>query len=1016
MAVNGAVHTLVGESAAHHTEHYPGVLMRFAAEVPSPVQCGAWSPRRASPRVLRRQTLAYTWSPLKWCKRRIRRRSNGQGGRVGARSDRNSAHPEYRTILAVDIERYGRLDRTDLVRVALRRRLADWSAVLLARAGAAHDQWVRQDTGDGWIVSVDPHLPRDLLLTTAVAGLRRRLVAFNRGKAEAERLRVRLVMHAGEVLRDPDPLVGEATNHACRLLDSEVLRACLQVTTQPLAVIVSTGLYEGVVKHGYGGLDPAVWHPVVADLKEGSAPAWVHVPGDADAPVRAGVVTTSNDSRLGEHRLSRSLLEWLPGNGRDGPLVSNLPARNPNFTGRADLLDRMHDQLHPGHLAAVVQAQAQALHGLGGVGKTQLALEYAHCHVGDYDLIWWVTAEQPAAIPGQLVALARRLGLPEQPEQAETVHVLWDALRGRGRWLLIFDNAEDPSDLSPWWPPDSGRVLVTSRAPTWAGAAATVRLDVMDRSEAVAFLQRRVGTNDPAFEQLAEALGDLPLALEQAAAYLEETGTPVGDYVELLRERSSELFALGRPANTEQTVATTWTLALERIGDQSPIGRDLLYLCAFLAPDDLPRSLLTEYPEVLPERLAAAVRDRIAFQQAVGALRRYSLVTTTGDTLQVHRLVGAVTRHALTTDEQQQWAMVALGLVLAGYPEEADNVDKWPIATRLLPHALAATAHPMVEDAAPEWVVHLLNRIGDYLWERAEFDQAERVLDQSRTTAEARLGADHPDTATSLDNLAAVLRARGDLDRARALHERALTIRETRLGANHPDTATSLNNLALVLRAQSDLDCARALYERALAFYEARIGPDHPETAWSLTGLALVLHDQSDLDHARALYQRALTIRETRLGPDHPHTATSLNNLATVLYDQGDLDHARPLFERGLAIREARLGPDHPATAWSLTGLALVLHAQGDLQGARSLHERALAIRETRLGADHHYTAQSLNNLAGVLQDQGDLQGARSLHERALTVRETRLGADHPDTLRSRASLGAVVAALENGR
>ena len=179
----------------------------------------------------------------------------------------------------------------------------------------------------------------------------------------------------------------------------------------------------------------------------------------------------------------------------------------PNFTGRADLLDQLHQRLSPGQAAAVVQTRAQALHGLGGVGKTQLAIEYAHRHAGDYDLIWWVAAEQPAAIPGQLVVLARRLGLPEHAEHAETVQALWDALGQRERWLLIFDNAEHPTELRPWWPPGSGRVLVTSRSPTWAGLATTVPLDVLPRAEAVVFLQHRFGHDDPAFDRLAAALG-----------------------------------------------------------------------------------------------------------------------------------------------------------------------------------------------------------------------------------------------------------------------------------------------------------------------------------------------------------------------------------------------------------------------------------------------------------------------------------------------------------------------------
>jgi tetratricopeptide (TPR) repeat protein len=904
---------------------------------------------------------------------------------VSARRGANSTHPEYRTILAVDIEHYSRSDRTDPVRVELRRRLTDWSAVLLARTGAAPDQWVRQDTGDGWIVSVDPHVPRDLLLTTVLAGLRRRLLAFNRGKPDTQRLRMRLALHAGEVLRDPDPLIGQATNHACRLLDSDILRASLQATTQPLAVIVSTILYEGIIRHAYGGLDPAAWHPVVALLKEGPAPAWVHVAGDPDAPVRAGVVATStaiswvatpaaqellpDTHSLPERRSPPSpLLERLPRTGR-GPLLSNLPARNPNFTGRADLLDRLHHQLHPGQPTAVIHAQAQALHGLGGIGKTQLALEYAHRHASDYGLVWWVTAEQPAAIPGQLVALARRLDLPEQAEQAETVHALWDALRGRGRWLLIFDNVEYPSDLRPWWPPDAGRVLVTSRNPTWAGLATTVALEVLPRAEAVTFLRRRLGHHDPTFNQLAKALGDLPLALEQAAAYLEETATSPREYLELLGTHAGELFTLGRPATTAQTIATTWAVSLHQLRQHAPAAVDLLVLCAFLAADDIPRPLAAEHATQLPERLAASVADPLAYQQTIAALRRYALVKTGADALSVHGLVQAVVRQQLDHDRQQHWATAALHLVRAAFPTDATDPAAWPASARLLPHALAVTDHATALAIDPETTAWLLAEAGRYLFERADYLQARKLDERALAIREARLGADHPDTAQSLRHLAIVLANQGELDRARPLFERSFIIREARLGPDHPDTATSLDALAVVLAIQGELDRARTLFEHALVIREARLGPDHRNTADSLTNLALVLRKQGDLTGARTLHERALTIYGTCLGPDHPDTATSLDALAVVLAIQGELDRARTLHERALTIREARLGPDHPFTAESLNNLALVLHKQGDLTGARTLHERALTIREARLGPDHSDTGRSRENLAAVVTE-----------------------------------------------
>jgi DNA-binding SARP family transcriptional activator len=611
-----------------------------------------------------------------------------------------------------------------------------------------------------------------------------------------------------------------------------------------------------------------------------------------------------------------------------GQLIGNLPARNPTFTGRDDLLDRLAAHLQAGPGAAAV-VQAHAVHGLGGIGKTQLAVEYAHRHQADYVLVWWIAAEQPLAIPGQLVALARRLAVPEQPEQAETIQRLWDLLRQHARWLLVFDNAEAPQDLRPCWPPGGhGHVLVTSRNPAWGALATTLPVDVPSRAEAVAFLQRRLGGHDTAvdLDRLAEALGDLPLALEQAAAYLEETASSPGAYLDLLGTHAGELFALGRPATTEQRIATTWTVALGRLRQQAPAAEDLLVLCAFLAADDIPHTLAAQRPDQLSDPLAATVRDPLGYQRLIGALRRYSLVKTSrdGDALSVHRLVQAVVRRQLDPDRHRQWATTAVLLVRAAFPADPGDPASWSSCARLLPHALAVTGHAAAAGIDPRTTAWLLNQAGSYLSQRADYQQA------------------------------------------RQLHERALDICETQLGADYPDTAHSLHHLGLVLHDQGDLHAARTLHHRALAIREARLGADHPDTAQSLNGLAHVLHHQGDLHGARTLHQRALAIHQAHTGPDHPLTASSLNGLGNALHALGDLPAARSMHERALTIRQARLGADHPGTAWSLSHLARVLRAQGDLQAARTLHERALAIREARLGADHPETLRGREELAAV--------------------------------------------------
>jgi hypothetical protein len=254
------------------------------------------------------------------------------------------------------------------------------------------------------------------------------------------------------------------------------------------------------------------------------------------------------------------------------------------------------------------------------------------------------------------------------------------------------------------------------------------------RAEAVAFLRRHLGLEDPAFEVLAAALGDLPSALEQAAAYLEANDVGPVDYLSLLRDRARELFALGRTATTERTVATTWTVSLDRFREQVPAAEDLLALCAFLAADDIPRDLPAQHPDLLPDRLAAAVGDPLAYQQAVGTLRRYSLITTTGDSFRLHRLVQAVTRQSLTAEDRQRWGTVAVRVVLASFPDRADDADTWPAAARMLPHGLAVTDHPAADMTDPQATVRLLNRITDYLWGRGDYAEAkplaERVFDR----------------------------------------------------------------------------------------------------------------------------------------------------------------------------------------------------------------------------------------------------------------------------------------------
>jgi tetratricopeptide (TPR) repeat protein len=655
-----------------------------------------------------------------------------------------------------------------------------------------------------------------------------------------------------------------------------------------------------------------------------------------------------------------------------GPAISNIPARNRHFSGRGELLEQLHARLQAEMAAAVVPTGA--VHGLGGVGKSQLALEYAHRFASDYDVIWWVPAAQPTSATAALATLARRLGVEELADQGEMVAGLFDLLRSRDRWLLVYDNAERPERLAGLLPPGGGgQVLVTSRWSAWGRQASSLQVNVLARGESIAFLRKRTGADDQAtLDGLAELLGDLPLALEEAAAYLEETRVGLGEYLGLVRDRARELFGLDQPAEDEhgdqRRVGTVWSLSLDRVHREAPAAEALLNLCAFLAPDHIPRGLPREQPPLLPEELARAVSDPLVYNRTLAVVGRYSLATVGSTAVAMHRLVQAVIQARLGQEGERHWAEIGVRLLRAGFPNESWEVATWPTCERLLPHVLAATGHAERLGVAGEQAGWLLDRAANYLHERGQYRQARPIAERALRVTEVALGPVHPEVAWRCDALGAVLRRLGDLEGARVQLERAVAISEAALGPDHPQVATWRSGLGSVLRHLGDLDGARAQLERAVATGEAALGPDHPDVAAWRGSLGLVLRDSGDLEGARVQLERAVAISEAARGPDHPAVAAGRGNLGSVLRALGDLDGARVQLERAVAIGEATLGPGHPHVATSRGDLGLVLWDLGDLAGARVQVEQALAISEAALGPDHPTVATIRGKLNNVLQ------------------------------------------------
>jgi tetratricopeptide (TPR) repeat protein/transcriptional regulator with XRE-family HTH domain len=628
------------------------------------------------------------------------------------------------------------------------------------------------------------------------------------------------------------------------------------------------------------------------------------------------------------------------------------PDPMPHFVGREAELAELHRLLRDHSWVAV--------HGLGGVGKTQLAVQYLHQRRADYpDGVFWLRAEQEAELVGDLGSLAWRLGLPEREaaQQERQVDAVLRWLREYPRWLLVLDNVESTSldAVGRWLPPGlPGHVLLTSRTPMWP---ARVGLEPLPLAVARRFLMDRTGQADAgSAAEVARALGCLPLALEQAAAYLEVTGRDLASYAALLRTRLPELMREGRPEHYPQPVAGTWELSFERVEDEAPVAVALLRLCAFLAPDDIPLSVLRQGAAELPPVLRDALGDEIELDRTIAALRRYSFVRRQGDALRVHRLVQAVIRESLGPD-RRTWLTAAVRLLRAVMPEDPQlSPATWPLCGRLVAHVQTVDelgGATTGESRAMGW---LMNQIGAYMRCRGDYEPAKRAYLRALAIAERALGPQHVETADHLNDLAGLLRERGELAAAKPLHERSLAIRERTLGPDHPATSNSLNNLGFLLREQGDLTGARRLLERAVAIRERALGPEHQGTATCINNLALVLWDQGDLAAARSGLQRALEIRERALGMDHNLTAESLGSLGFLLRDMGDLPAARTRLERAVTIIQRILGPDHPHTARLMHRLALVLRDQGSLSEARRLEEAALTTMEQTLGPDHQFT------------------------------------------------------------
>lgn len=670
------------------------------------------------------------------------------------------------------------------------------------------------------------------------------------------------------------------------------------------------------------------------------------------------------------------------------------------FTGRDDLLARLRTQLLERHLSA--------LSGLGGVGKTQTAIQYAVRHRADYPGgVFWINAETISGLTSGFVEIAKALRLPaaESNDHEKAVKAALAWLNKTDGWLLILDNVEDRGDLRRFVPEHGkGDVLITSRETVFAELGIPRALDVrdLDGDDAVRFLLARTGRSDRANDrtaagELAAELGNLPLALEQAAAYIAETDVPFTAYLAAFRKRRVTLLEKAVGLVAHDTVAVTWAANFDAVQRASHAAADVLRISALLAPDAIPFELFLDGAHAMGNRVAEALGDPddLAMVELLRPLTRYSLIRSdaASRTFSVHRLVQEIAWTAVPESDRPTYVERAVNALDTAFPD-GDFVN-WARCERLVPHVVSISGWDISIDVQPEAAGRVLNRAGQYLWERGRYAEAQALCERALAILERELGPDHPDVALSLNDLAVVHWYQGRYAQAKELNERALTIRERKLGSDHPDVARSVNTLAIIYVSLGRFPEAQALFERALAIRERVLGPDHPDVAQILINLANFQNDRGRRTEALALYERALPIWERELGPDHPNVAGTLNNIADVYADLGRYPEAKAFDERALEIRERALGPDHPDIAFGLNSLANVYTRLGGYVEAESLFKRAIGIRERAFGLDHPGVAEGLCGLANLYVRQDRFAEAEPLYDRALEIRERALGSNH---------------------
>jgi Tfp pilus assembly protein PilF len=645
--------------------------------------------------------------------------------------------------------------------------------------------------------------------------------------------------------------------------------------------------------------------------------------------------------------------------------VFNVPRRNPFFTGRESILKNIEESFESKNQTALTQTQA--VHGLGGIGKTQIAVEFAYLHYKSYETILWVDAETNASFSKSVSDIAGQLDLPEKKSQEQefVVQAVQRWLGSNKDWLLILDNIEDTELYDNFLPKIyEGDVLITTRRDDIENIS-KLAVDKMSEEEGILFLLNRSSASkqyqkiDDATDEdftaaktICQKFDGLPVALEQAGAYINSNRISLQKYLDMYEAEGAEL-----------SYADVFKWSLKKTEDDCPEAGELIRLCAFLDPDSIPKFIFEEGKEFLSDGLQKILESRFKWEELISKACRYSLLKRNNDdqTLSMHRLVQQVIKDSL--DDLNKWLEKVVKILNLVFPDPRD-LDNWPVCAQLFPSI--GGIFKEAEKLGISEVGDLFFEIGIYLVDRGIYKEAEPYCKTAYKIGKAIHEEPHDTVLNFLNSLALLYNRQGRYDEAEVLHKEVLNGRKKIHGEEHPNVASSLNNLASLYYRQKRYVKAEPLYKDALKMKRKLLGKEHKSIGITLNDLALVYNNQERYDEAELFFKEALEMYKKLLGREHLEIATSLNNLALLYDNQGRYKEAEPLYKDALEMRKKLQGSEHPDVAMLLYNLGLFYAEQGKLKDGKAFLQQAMGIRIKLLGTGHPYTKNSIKALEWV--------------------------------------------------